>query len=158
MRTTIFALLIGFAGASALAAEPDTHREAAREIYHLTSPRETFISNFCEVFKIQLKQLAEQGIEESKIDQIQKASATYAEAIVDDPEFEKRMVSIYVETFTEPEIQELIRFYRTPTGKKALLKMPELFQKGGKVGQELAEKHQPEFQKAVQSILAKDPS
>lgn len=158
MRTMIFGMFIVAAGSYSVAAEPDSHREAAREMYQIMSSREAFLSSFTEVFKIQLDQLAKQGIEDGKIKQIEKASATFAETIADDPEFEKRMVSIYVEAFSEPELQELVRFYRTPIGKKALRKMPELMQKGAKVGQDLAEKHRPEFQKAVQSILGEDPS
>ncbi len=158
MKKIIFGLLIVTAVVCAVAAAPDSHREAAKELYRTMSPRETFISSFSTVFKIQLGQMAKIGIEDSKIKKIEKASAAFAEKIADDPELEKRIVSIYVETFSEQELQELIRFYRTPTGRKALRKLPELFQRGAQIGQELALKHQPQFQKEVQSILGEDPS
>jgi hypothetical protein len=158
MKKLVFGLLIVAGLVCAVAAAPDSHREAARELYRMMSPRETFISGFSTVFKAQLEQMAKMGIEDSKIKRIEKASVAFAEKIADDPELEKRMVSIYVEAFSEQEIQELIRFYRTPIGRKALRKLPELFQKGAQVGQELALKHQPQFQKEVQSILGEDSS
>ncbi|MEM6885625.1 MAG: DUF2059 domain-containing protein [Verrucomicrobiota bacterium] len=47
----------------------------------------------------------------------------------------------------------MLAFYQTSTGKKSLQKMPELFQKGSMIGQELAMKHQQGFQKKIEAIL-----
>lgn len=57
---------------------------------------------------------------------------------------------IYKEAFTEPELREMIAFYQTPTGQKALARMPELMQKGASVGVTLAQKHSGELEKMVQ--------
>ncbi len=44
-------------------------------------------------------------------------------------------IKIYKAEFTEKEIRDLIAFYKTDTGKKAMQKIPVLFQKGAAVGQ-----------------------
>ncbi len=60
-----------------------------------------------------------------------------------------QLIKIYMETFTEPETREMIAFYRTPTGKKALTKMPELLQKGAQIGAEIGKAHQAELAQMV---------
>jgi hypothetical protein len=62
---------------------------------------------------------------------------------------DKEMVRLYAETFSEPELRQLIAFYKTPVGQKALQKMPELMQKGMAIGQQLAQAHLPELQAAI---------
>lgn len=49
--------------------------------------------------------------------------------------FKKKMQEIYVETFTEPEIQEIIAFYKTPVGQKTLKTMPLVMTKSSEFAQ-----------------------
>ena len=44
------------------------------------------------------------------------------------------MVYIYSKTFTAHELKELTAFYSTPTGRKAIEKMPTLMAQGAQVG------------------------
>ncbi|WP_020584457.1 DUF2059 domain-containing protein [Endozoicomonas elysicola] len=44
------------------------------------------------------------------------------------------MVKLYAEEFTTDELRELNAFYRTPTGRKTIEKMPVLFARGGQIG------------------------
>jgi len=60
-----------------------------------------------------------------------------------------QLIKIYMDTFTEAETREMIAFYRTPTGRKALTKLPELFQKGAAVGAEIGKAHQAELERMV---------
>lgn len=50
------------------------------------------------------------------------------------------MVSIYEKHFTEKEIDDIITFYRTDTGKKLIEKLPIITHEAQKIGQELGEK------------------
>jgi len=63
--------------------------------------------------------------------------------------FDKEMVRIYAEAYSEDELRQLIAFYQTPIGRKTLQIMPELMQKGMAVGQKLAQEHLPELQQAI---------
>ena len=46
----------------------------------------------------------------------------------------EELISLYVSEFTETELKELVAFYRTPVGKKAVDKLPVLMQKGAELG------------------------
>ena len=59
------------------------------------------------------------------------------------------MVQIYANAFTASELKELIAFYRTPTGKKTIEKMPQLMSQGGQIG---AKRVQDNIQELQQSI------
>jgi hypothetical protein len=63
---------------------------------------------------------------------------------------EQEFVTIYVKAFTEPEMQELLKFYKTPTGRKALQQMPKLMQQGAQVGAQRVQEHMPELVQLVQ--------
>ncbi len=44
---------------------------------------------------------------------------------------------LYMDEFTEYELKEFIKFYKTPVGKKALQKLPLVTQKGWEIGSEI---------------------
>jgi uncharacterized protein len=60
------------------------------------------------------------------------------------------MAKIYVEEFTLQELKDLTAFYKTPTGQKAALRVPQLMNKGADLGMRRVQDHMPELQKAVQ--------
>lgn len=62
-----------------------------------------------------------------------------------------RMLELYMQTFTEGEIRDLLAFYRTPTGRKALEKLPVLMQEGMKIGEEMAQQHRGELDAMIRN-------
>lgn len=67
------------------------------------------------------------------------------------PEF----VEIYATEFTASELKEMRAFYETPTGKKAIAKMPELYNKGAQIGSARVQEHLPELKEMIQAESAK---
>jgi hypothetical protein len=64
------------------------------------------------------------------------------------------MAEVYAREFTEPELREMLRFYQSPTGKKAAAKIPTLMQMGMEIGQRHVKDHMPELQKLIQDKAA----
>ena len=62
----------------------------------------------------------------------------------------KEMVNNYSENFTHEEIQDLIKFYESPTGKKVIEKTPELT-KG--LMNSMMSKYMPEFQEKLKQQM-----
>jgi uncharacterized protein len=69
-------------------------------------------------------------------------------------ELEPRIAVIYANAFTKPELEDLIHFYQTPTGRKAAQVMPELARQAMRVGSSLAREHTPELQQMVRARAA----
>lgn len=59
-------------------------------------------------------------------------------------------VKLYMQAFSEPELRELITFYKTPTGKKAVKQMPQLLQKGAELGAVRVREHMGELMQMLQ--------
>ena len=67
-----------------------------------------------------------------------------------------KIVDLYVKEFTEDELKELLAFWRTPTGQKAMKTLPSIMQQGGAIGQAYAASKQQETLKTkIGAIIAK---
>jgi uncharacterized protein len=64
-------------------------------------------------------------------------------------EFEKQILDLYANAFSEEELRGLIDFYKSPLGAKALEQMPALMRQGMAVGERLAQKHAGELQEML---------
>lgn len=64
-------------------------------------------------------------------------------------------IALYKKHFTEPEIRELITFYKTPVGIKSIQMMPILFQEGAEIGQRKVMEHQDEWMQQLQNAMMK---
>ena len=58
-------------------------------------------------------------------------------------------ITAYTHEFTEPELKKLTEFYKTPVGKKASEKMPQLAFIAGQIGLKQAQAHQTELQQML---------
>ncbi|WP_309396832.1 DUF2059 domain-containing protein [Cerasicoccus maritimus] len=153
MMKKLFLLLFTAALALNVHADEAGHRAAAEELYNEMSPKETVLTSFMASYEPYMQQIAQMGVPAEAVAQIRKEGASLAEKIANDPELSKKMVAVYMETFTESELKEIIAFYKTPTGQKALKQLPVLFEKGAVIGQEIAMKYMPDFQEKVQQIM-----
>lgn len=134
-------------------ADETTHHKAAAELIALTSSDELFQSSFMLGLEPMMRQLSEAGVAVSTLAAIEKAGLKLASKIANDPEFKNKLTTLYKNAFTEDELRELTAFYKTPLGKKSLVKLPELMQNGAAVGMEVAEKHQASFEAELEKIM-----
>ncbi len=61
-----------------------------------------------------------------------------------------KMATVYTESFTEQELDEILAFYDTPVGKKMVAITPELTKKGMEIGQAWGMELQPLMAKYMQ--------
>src|SRR5438105_6817744 len=64
-------------------------------------------------------------------------------------------VTAYTHEFTEPELKKLTEFYKTPVGKKASEKMPQLAFLAGQLGLKKAQAHQAELRQMLEDQQSK---
>jgi hypothetical protein len=65
---------------------------------------------------------------------------------------EEDMAKMYQNYFAETEVQELIKFYKTPAGKKLAQMQPLLFKEGAQIAQTKLLAKQEELQKIIESV------
>ena len=124
------------------AAPVSSHEAAARELVRIT-----------DLMRLALD--AGGGMIDAQI-KTNPAMAPYADImhtwiahVLQDIDLQGIVVKLYMESFSEAELRDLITFYRTPTGKKALTVMPQLMQKGMTIGMEKAQEHTAELQELI---------
>jgi hypothetical protein len=59
-------------------------------------------------------------------------------------------ITAYTQEFTEPELKKLTEFYKTPVGKKASEKMPQLAFIAGQLGLKKVQAHQAELRQMLE--------
>lgn len=62
---------------------------------------------------------------------------------------EEEVTELYAESFTADEIYEIIKFYETPVGQKALRLMPELSARGAEIGQRRVMENMGELERMI---------
>ena len=66
-----------------------------------------------------------------------------------------KMKELYVNAFSEKEIQEITKFYQTPVGQKFLKQSPELMKLGAQIGMTEAQSKQTQLLNRLQPFLEK---
>jgi len=64
-------------------------------------------------------------------------------------------ITAYTQEFTEPELKKLTEFYKTPVGKKASEKMPQLAFLAGQFGLKKAQANQAELRQMLEDQKSK---
>src|SRR5262244_2000848 len=64
-------------------------------------------------------------------------------------------ITAYTQEFTEPELKKLTEFYKTPLGKKASEKIPQLTFLAGQLGLRQAQAHQAELRQMLEDQKSK---
>jgi hypothetical protein len=62
-------------------------------------------------------------------------------------------INLYVDVFSESELRELIRFYKTPLGQKLIEKTPLLMQRSMRIGQQKMMRVMPEIQAISREMM-----
>ena len=60
------------------------------------------------------------------------------------------LAEIYGNAFTAKELEDITRFYMTPTGQKSIQLMPQLMSQGAEIGMAQVRRHMPQLQQMIQ--------
>ena len=129
-------------------AQPDksgadpAHRQAALELCEVMQMESTLASSINTMMDIQMQQNPMLQQHRPALDAFFRKHMSW-EALKDD------FLSLYMESFTETELREMIAFYQTPTGKKAIKMMPELVQKGAQIGMRRVQQNKADLQRLI---------
>ncbi|HTU16556.1 MAG TPA: DUF2059 domain-containing protein [Gemmataceae bacterium] len=124
-------------------ADEKSHRQAAEELLQTMGVEKQMDSAITQSLAVQIKQNPALTPYKEVMRKFLSKHLSYA-ALKDD------LIQIYVDEFTEPELQQITAFYKTPAGKKLADKGPALMGKGMKLGMERVAKNQEELKKMIQ--------
>ncbi|MBL8794723.1 MAG: DUF2059 domain-containing protein [Planctomycetia bacterium] len=151
MRTSVLAMAAGLILAGSLTparADEKSHRAAAEELLKVSNTEKAMQSAIDQMLALQLKANPQLEPVKDVMRQFLIKHISYA-AVKDD------LIAIYVAEFTDPELKEITAFYRTPTGKKAVEKLPVMFQKGAELGVKRVQENSAELKRMIEEALRK---
>lgn len=148
----VFVLLLSF---SSVRADTTSHRAAASELIELINGPLTLRSGFNAFINPMLDGLKQRGASEEALAEFKAAFLDWLDKEIIWDEIKVPMIALYLEEFSEQELRELAAFYRTPTGAKALKRMPFILTKGAKVGQDCAQTKQASLVERINKVVEK---
>ncbi len=129
----------------------------SEQLYDLMQAQESSIRASRAAFQTTLNQFKARGVPDEGIAEMKKVSDDYFEKMYSNPELKKRHIALFDKNFSSDELNELIRLYQTPLGKKLLVVMPELGDEAERISAEFT-KGQPDtevFRKQIGDIYRK---
>ena len=150
MRTHFFVIVLCSSIAFAPAAKADdaSHRQSVLEFFKLADMESLMNDSIDALLKVQVQN-------DPRLEPFRPTLKQFLNKYMSWKSLEKDFVDLYVKAFTEPEWKEILTFYRTPVGKKALQQVPRLMQAGAEIGTQRVQQHMPELMQMVQDAAMK---
>ncbi|WP_022822695.1 DUF2059 domain-containing protein [Hymenobacter norwichensis] len=127
-----------------------SHRKAAEELLVVTGGEQSTNDIMSRMLDVQMQQHPELKAVETEMRSFMNKYMSW-QSIKGD------MLTLYTQEFSEKELQELSKFYQTPTGRKTIQKMPQLLQAGMEIGQKRVQEHLPELQQVIGEKIKTQP-
>ena len=145
MKPFLLSVLIGALAVLSPAttrADETSHRKATETLFALTGMETLIGQSIDQMLAIQVQQ-------NPALAQFQPQMKAFLNKYMSWASLKDDMAKLYMAEFTEAELNELIKFYQTPLGKKTIQKMPGLMAKGAEIGQKRVQEHLPELEAAI---------
>jgi hypothetical protein len=123
-------------------AGPDGHRQAVTRLFELTHMQRLIEDSVDGVLNLQIAQnpsLAER----------RDALRAFLEKYIGWQALKDDLASMYLQAFTEAELDEMNAFYSSPTGQKVLERLPELVQQRNQLAMQRLQDHIGELQQEI---------
>ncbi len=154
MRTHLIAalLLLFTAGCWPLAAgaDADSHRQAVERLFELTDMQEKIAESVDNVLAIQLGQ-------NPSLREHHDLLRAFLEKHIGWDGLKDDILDMYLNTFTEPELNEMNAFYASPTGRKVIERLPELVQRRNRLAMQRMQDNIGELQQMIEKQSGQKP-
>jgi len=140
------ALLLSFA--STALADEASHRKAVESLMSAMKMESSIKTGINQMLELQLQ--ASPQLAPFK-DTVREFFEKYLSWAALQPHY----VKLYMETFSETEIRDMVTFFNTPTGKKAAAKLPELGVKGAELGAKVMKEHMGDLMRLLREAAEK---
>lgn len=141
----------------ALSSRADTAatRKSAEAILEITNAAGAMKSGFVATIEPMIANMKKQGMPEAAATEMTAVMGEWFDSEIKWADIKPKMIDLYVQEFTEQELKDLLAFYQTPVGQKAILKLPVVMRQGAMIGQEYAAKKQDSLKVRVQAVIDK---
>lgn len=154
MKSPLSILLFLTLICSALA-EDSPSQKSAEAILEITNAAGAMKTGFLATIEPMIDNMKQKGMPDAAVAEMKAAMTEWFDAEIKWSEIKPKMIDLYVQEFSAQELKELLAFYQTPVGQKAIAKLPVIMRQGSMIGQEYASRKQDSLKQKVQAIVEK---
>lgn len=160
MKRLMIFILAAFISCSVFAqANQPASKASIEKLLEITETKQMYEATMQEMTKMvdQSTSRIMSRIPPEKQDKFKKAMAQLDTIIKEEMSWDKmksQYVQIYMETFTQQEIDDLAAFYQTPSGKSFIKKQPQVIQRTSAISQEKMGVMMERFSSMMQQVMA----
>jgi uncharacterized protein len=149
MNRIIFTVLTFLLVGPAFAQQKSAHYRAAENLVDALGLEKNYENSISAIIQSEGRRLPA-----DKQQQFRGALKEFLEKYAPWPVVRPRYIAIYMEEFSEKELNDITAFYKTPSGAKFMERSPALLSKGILFGQEIALENKEEMRKIMQKYLS----
>jgi hypothetical protein len=140
--TGLFVLVFLLGSPAAHPAEADGHRKAVERLFELTHLQRLIEDSVDNVLTLQITQ-------NPALAAHRDALRAFLEKYIGWQALKDDLTTMYLQAFTEAELDEMNAFYSSATGQKVLQRLPELVQQRNRLAMQRLQEHIGELQQAI---------
>ncbi len=149
MRILSLTFLVVFALQYAYPQDSASHANSAIELFRVMHTKE----NYQKVMDVMLDAMMKSA---PALEQHKDLVRDFLNQYLSWDSLQPDLVTMYVATFSQQELNDMAAFYSTPSGQKAIRVLPALMQQGAALGQHRVQEHLPELQEKIKNRLNQD--
>ncbi|UZE95658.1 DUF2059 domain-containing protein [Alkalimarinus alittae] len=157
MYIRIVVLLSLMVSASLANADADRQRLLAEEMLEVSQASSVLDNMSAQVNAMFSQTVQQMNLSEEKKAEAAKYQQRLNEIMEEELSWSKlkgQFVDVYVDVFSEEELKELVAFYKSPLGKKLIVKMPQLMQESMGLAQKQMQSIIPKIKQLSQEMQA----
>jgi hypothetical protein len=127
-----------------MASDTDSHRQAVEKLFELTRMQEKIDASVNNVVALQLNQDPAMREHEALL-------RDYMERQIGWKGLKDPLIEMYMQAFTEQELNEINAFYSSPTGRKMVGQLPELIKRRDQFAMQRMQDNIGELREAIEA-------
>jgi hypothetical protein len=126
------------------------------DVIELMHVKETMVNDIKEILFARGGK-GQQGLPNSVNDIVEGAGETLVQLLKEDTLLQSKLMSAYSQYFSDQDLQEIVKFLKTPTGQKVILHQADILMKTNEISQEWLKTIQPRITELIMKKLYADP-
>jgi hypothetical protein len=148
-------LIFPFLICSASLADESSHREAALRVLEVTKAERSMQSGLQSMVDPIVASMRQGGMPESAASEVKGVISEWFAREMKWEDLKPMIADVYVKQFTEAELKELLAFYQTPTGQKALERLPVVTRQSSEISSKYVGSKQDSLKLKLKQIADK---
>ena len=144
IKNSLTAIALTLLWSAGMASEADSHRQAVEKLFELTRMQEKIDASVNNVVALQLNQDPAMREHETLL-------RDYMERQIGWSGLKGPLADMYMQAFTQQELDEINAFYGSPTGRKMVEQLPELIKRRDQFAMQRMQDNIGELREAIEA-------